>query len=316
MNKTFLAKTTIIAALTLWGGCSTKSSPTPTPSSKTVLSVAATIPPATFALREIGKEFVSVQNLLPPGQSPHTFEPTPHQIAQLQQAQLLFKIGIEFENAIIPRIQNLPKSPRIVDLREGITLEAIEEDEVEHHGEDEAIGDHDSPEHHHDHQGMDPHIWMSPLNMKQMGQTITRALSALDSAHATIYQQNYTAFAQRMDSLHTLLTTTLAPLRGDTIFVYHPAFGYLTRTYGITQKAIEIGGHEPSARQIGQLVKQARGHHIRVIFVQAQFPVKSAQALAEQIEGSVVTIDPLAEEYDSNLRSIAQTLVHSTGAAQ
>ena len=97
-------------------------------------------------------------------------------------------------------------------------------------------------------------------------------------------------------------------MKGRDLFVFHPAYGYFARQYGLTQVAVETGGRQPSARHLAELIDRARARDVRVIFVQPQFARHSARAVADAIGGAVVPLDPLAEDYLGNLEQMASTV--------
>jgi len=103
----------------------------------------------------------------------------------------------------------------------------------------------------------------------------------------------------------------MAPFEGQDLFVFHPAFGYFADEYGLTLVAVEIGGKEPSARELARLIDTARQHQVHTIFVQPQFSPKSAQAIAEQIDGVVVPIDPLPQDYLAQMRAMGERIRHA-----
>src|SRR6185295_11511366 len=84
--------------------------------------------------------------------------------------------------------------------------------------------------------------------------------------------------------------------------VYHPAWGYFAREYGLTQVAIEAGGREPSAARLIELVELARRERVRAIFVQRGFARKSADVLAGEIGGRVVVVDPMGYDWLAEMR--------------
>jgi zinc transport system substrate-binding protein len=86
--------------------------------------------------------------------------------------------------------------------------------------------------------------------------------------------------------------------------VFHPAWGYLARDYGIEQIAIQGEGKEPTSQQIAQLIEKARQDNITVIFVSPQFSQKSAEVINSEIGGKVVAVDPLAENYIENMKKV------------
>jgi zinc transport system substrate-binding protein len=104
------------------------------------------------------------------------------------------------------------------------------------------------------------------------------------------------------------LKKELEPLRGKTVFVYHPAFGYFLDEFGILQEAVETGGKEPTPRVLGQLIERARAEKVKVIFVQAQFPAESARTAAAAAGAELVSLDPLAADWLSNIRIMGEAL--------
>ena len=93
--------------------------------------------------------------------------------------------------------------------------------------------------------------------------------------------------------------------------VYHPVFGYFADRYGLKQLPVEVEGKEPSARQLSRLIERAKKENIRVIFVQKQFSTESAEVISRAIDGKVVTVDPLARDYVSNMRKIADVFAET-----
>ncbi len=264
-----------------------------------VLKVAVSILPQAYFVERVGGVRVDVQVLVGPGLSPHTFEPTPKQLTALADARVYFRVGIDFEQALVPRLAGLFPNLRIVDTRAGVPLRhfAAHEASCEHaehgHADEAAAG------------RPDPHIWLNPLLVKTQAQTICDTLCELDPAHADEYRRNLAAFHADLDRVHAQLAAALAPLKGRELFVFHPAFGYFTDAYGLRQVPVEIEGKEPTARQLQALVARARAANVKVIFVQPQFAKKAAQTVAEAIGGVVVPLDDLARDYLKNLEDIA-----------
>ena len=103
----------------------------------------------------------------------------------------------------------------------------------------------------------------------------------------------------------------LADVRNRTFMVYHPSFGYFARDYGLTMLPIEEEGKEPTPAGLASVISQARENDIKVIFASPQFNPQSAEVIAESIDGIVVFIDPLAENYIENLRNLTQKLIEA-----
>jgi zinc transport system substrate-binding protein len=282
------------------------------------LNVAVSIVPEKTFVEKIGGEHVSVQVLVGPSDSPHSFEPTARQLTELSQAAIYFRIGVGFEAGMLPRIEKMFPKMRIVDLRERVPLRDMSADGHDHdHGHDHGHAHDDAHDHGHDHDdghactnehGKDPHIWLSPRLVKVQAQTICTALIEADPAHAADYRANLEKFQAALEQVHDEIAKALKPLKGRNVYVFHPAFGYFLDEFGLRQVPVEVGGKEPSAKQLAQLIQRAKAENVRVIFVQPQFPKKSVQAVADAIGGAVVPIDPLAADYLENLRRIAQAI--------
>ena len=90
--------------------------------------------------------------------------------------------------------------------------------------------------------------------------------------------------------------------------VFHPAWGYFARDYGLEMVPIELGGTEPSAAELAALIAEARKEKIQVIFAQPEFSTRDAETIAQEIGGQVLLLDPLAPDWLENLRSVSQTL--------
>ena len=167
----------------------------------------------------------------------------------------------------------------------------------------------------HHHEGLDPHVWLSPLNLKIMAAEMARAMIASDPANKATYEKNLSETTRILDQVHQKIEQKLAPYQGASFYVFHPAFGYFAHTYHLQQQAIETGGKSPTPRQLSSLITQAKASKARVIFVQPQFDPRSAQAIANAIHGEVVPLDPLAEDVAANLEIMA-TKIQAAFTAQ
>jgi len=246
--------------------------------------------PQGFVAERIGGDLIDVHVLVGPGFSPATFDPSPHQMAHLHQAELLIRIGVPFEDRLLPRLQSTMAELLVVDGRSGIDLVAGDG----HHG--------------HSHGGKDPHFWLDPSLMKIHARTICSALCDLEPAGCSVFKSNTTALEHDLDVVDRRLAELLAPHAGKKVFAFHPAYGYLARRYKLQTVAAETEGKEPGPRHLTLLIEEAREAGVRTIFAQPQFTARTADALAESIGGTVVTLDPLAAAYLENLLHMGQAI--------
>jgi zinc transport system substrate-binding protein len=299
----------VIFVCLLAGGCKNSAS---TPKGPARLDVFVSITPEKFLVDRIGGDRVSVSVLVPPAREPHTYEPTGKQISNLGKSVVFFRTGVPFEEALIPRVKELfPKLP-IVDLRRGVTLLTMtEECEHEHEGEGEHAHEHEHAHESGDH--LDPHVWMSPAVMKIQATTVRDELVKLDPAGAKLYNANYDKLIADLTQTQQHIAKVLAPFKGKTFFVFHPAFGYLANEFGLTQEAVEVEGKSPTASQLQKLIDKARKENVRIIFVQPQFSKHAAESVAKSINGAVIPLDTLAEDYITNLNKVADEISKALG---
>lgn len=260
---------------------------------KKPLEVMVSILPQEYFVKRIGGSRIQVNALVQPGRSPATYAPTPKQMAALASAKVYFRIGVPFENVLIPKLIRSFPQLAIIDQRHNIDMLPAEK----------------SPnDHEHDHGDLDPHTWLDPMLALKQSIIIRDTLARFDPDGTAEYHENFTLLAQDLKQLDQQLKKTLKPFAGNSIYVFHPAYGYFCRAYGLRQKAIKPDGKEPGARYLARLIEEAKKDHIRVIFIQPQFSGKTAQTIAQSIGADVVALDPLAGDYLANMQSLARQL--------
>ncbi|HEY2291491.1 MAG TPA: zinc ABC transporter substrate-binding protein [Thermoanaerobaculia bacterium] len=258
--------------------------------------IAVSVPPQAYFVRRIGGEHVQVDVMIPPGYSHVDYPLTPRQVAALSRARLYVAVGhpaFEFERIqLAPVLRDLP-GLQVVDMSRGMRLIAGEgEGEEDEHG----------------HAAGDPHVWVAPETVAVAARNIAAALEGIDPAHAAEYRANLARFETEVASLDREIRARLADRQGDRFMVYHPTWGYFAREYGLRQVAIEAEGKEPSAQRLIQLIDRARQERIKVVFVQAGFPRKSAQVIAEAVGGRVLVADPQDPDWLGNLQRVSRDL--------
>jgi zinc transport system substrate-binding protein len=263
------------------------------------LDIYVSLPPHAGFVKKLGGDHVKVHLLAQGGQDPHSFEPTPRNVLSLARADIFFTTGLPVEKQLVNKIRNRQAGPAIIDITADIQQHGLIPESTSHH--------HPAHDEHHA-QGEDPHIWLSPPLLVPMAENIHQALVAADPKHKQTYDINLTKLIAAIDSLHGNIKQQLAPFKGNTFYVFHPAFGYFASTYGLRQKAVETGGKSPSPRQLAKLIRQAKADGVKIIFTQPQFDKSSAAAIARAIDGTVVTMDPLAQDILANLKKMAQAI--------
>ncbi|MBN1516777.1 zinc ABC transporter substrate-binding protein [Candidatus Sumerlaeota bacterium] len=319
MRRSTIAAWLIYSALTICALAQDQPPEKPIKPAHTRLQVSVSIPPQAQLVERIAGEYAQVNVIVQPGQGPHTYEPSPRQIMEICQSDLLFYIGgMPFESRLIGKLRDAAPDgagPRIVHVGQGAGGDA--EDAVQHEAHDHEVHQH-AEDHHHDETVEDPHIWLGPPQLKIIAENTAQALIDVDPAHAPQYRENLRALLDEIEALHAECQRDLAPFNGRRVYVYHPAFGCFLSAYGLQQEAVELEGRQPTPRRLLELTKQARRDGVKVIFVQPQFDPKSAEILARGIDGRIVALDPLARDVLGNLRrmsaAIRDAMIEAPGA--
>jgi zinc transport system substrate-binding protein len=277
----------LLLALSAAAGCTGAENETPDADTLTVI---VTIPPQAEFVEAVGGDRVRVVVMVPPGASPHTYEPTPGQLTEVNNAALYAKVGsgIEFERAWMEKIAGLNPGMQIVDCSEGVELIASGQGE-----------------------GTDPHIWTSPRNAKVMVENIRTGLCTVDPEYCDYYRQNAAAYEENLSALDREIEDSVAGMQNRQILVYHPAWAYFARDYNLTQIAIEEEGKEPTPQGIQHLITEAKEKNITVIFAEPEFSTRSAEVIADEIGGEVVLVSPLERDYIANMQRVAAAFAGS-----
>jgi zinc transport system substrate-binding protein len=265
-------------------------------------SLVVSLPPQAGIARALVGEGWTVRVALPAGVDHENFSPTPGQVRQLHEADIYWASGMGFERLLLPRLQATHTDLVVVAPAEGGHACG---------GHDHGHGDHHQC-HGHDGEG-DLHRWMNPALVREDAAALLAALVGIDPENRADYEARYAAFAERCGALEAELRAALRPYAGEAIYVYHAAYGHLAALGGLRQVALEREGREPSLRDLRELIEAARGDGVRVVYTQPQYRQSSAETLARAIDAEVVSLDPLAEDWEDNLRAIARRFAEELG---
>jgi len=266
------------------------------------IPIFVSIAPQRYFVQQIGQDLVDVRIMVEPGASPATYEPKPRQMVALARTKIYFAIGVAFEAAWLQKIAAASPGMKVVATDLGIEKLPMETRHHHHDDDDDETGHAAVP---HEQGRPDPHIWLAPTLVKMQARAILAALQEVDPAHQDIYQANYQRFTDAIDQLDGDLKAIFTGKRGMQFMVFHPAWEYFARAYGLRQVPIEIEGKAPKPADLHALIQQARKEKIGIIFVQPQFSDKSAKLLAREIGGQVAVANPLAEDWMANMRDMA-----------
>lgn len=261
-------------------------------SDKPVISVS--VLPQQYFIEQIAGNRVEVNVMVPSGASPATYEPTASQLAGLEKSLVYMRIGhIGFELSWMDKIKSVNPSMHISDLSEGIDL--IHENEDHHvHG--------------HNHGGVDPHIWMSPVNAKIIARNIYKELLIILPDEQERLTHRFRQLSLAIDSLNHAIFHMLEMTDNRSFMIYHPALSYFARDYNLSQFPLETGGKTPSPTHMKWMADLGKEKNISAILIQEQFNRLNAEALAREIGAEIIQINPLDPDWNSQMMYIAAKL--------
>ncbi len=247
------------------------------------IPVAVSILPQAYFVERLGGNRVDVKVMIPKGVSPEIYEPTAQQLIAFSRARMYVKVGGQ---------EAFP-----AEIKYGRML-------AESHGAVEVIGFSAKSSPIKD----DPHVWLSPAAVKELGREIHQALSRLDPVNKAYFTANYDAFRQDIERTEREIRKILAGKEGQSFLVYHPGWGYFAAAFGLKQLAIEEEGKAANAAHIKKIIELAKKKGINVIFVQKGFDTRSARSVAREIKGTLVEVDNLEKDWVNNLINFATIL--------
>ncbi|WP_461207216.1 metal ABC transporter solute-binding protein, Zn/Mn family [Clostridium sp. DL1XJH146] len=247
------------------------------------LQIAVSIVPEETFVKKIGGDLVDIVTIIPPGQSPANYAPSPLIMKQLEDSDLYFSIGVPAEEvSILPKIEQLAAGAKLVKLNE----------EVEKKYEDLFFSEN----------SRDPHIWMSPKRVMTMVDVIQEELSIIDPENSDFYAKRAESYKDELEDLDLEIKKSIVGLKEKTIIVYHPSFGYFADDYGLSMIALEEDGKEATPERLMEVIDLAKDRGIKSVFYQSEIDSKQSELVANEIGGKAIELEPLSSNYIENLR--------------
>lgn len=236
----------------------------------------ATIHPVAAILEEVVGDRAEVVRLLAPGASPHTYNPSPREVATVHGAEALFYVS----DALDGWAASIESGTQVA------LLDFV--------GESDRLrwlaGEHGS-----DHVDFNPHFWLDPLAVKNATWPLVERLSEIDPEGVSVYEENANRFVGELNAVHVQLTELLKGSEGRSMIVFHPSMDYFLQRYGIEVVGVieQTPGTEPSARDIAELAERAREADAVAVLSEPQLPEAPARIVAETAGLPVVEVDPV-----------------------
>ena len=235
--------------------------------------IGATIFPLYDIAREVAGPVADVVLILPPGASPHTFEPTPAAIRSLSDAGTLFVVGYGLDDWAV-RLARGAGVSRVVRVDVDVPLRRYP-------------GREPAP--------VDPHYWLSLRNGKAIARTVAAELVLLAPDRVAEIRDSLAAYLARLDAGDEQIRALLADLPSRRIATFHDAFGYFAAAYDLEVAAVfaPYPGREPGPRFVIEFQEKIRASQIRVVFSEPQLSIDAIRPLAHDLGVTLSVLDPL-----------------------
>ncbi len=243
------------------------------------INVVATTSIIGDVVQQIGGDDIHLTVLIPAGSDPHSFEPSPQQIAALSDADIVFVNGFDLEQTLLPILESSVSNDKIVAVSDGIEplVFNIQDEHADAGG-----------------QRYDPHTWMDPNNVIIWTQNIEDALSRVDPDHEDAYHQRAEDYREQLQALDEWIQAQITPLLPLKVVTDHKVFGYFARRYGIEQVGAIIPAYssmaQPSAQELAQLEDAIRKLGVKAVLVGNTVNPQLAKQVAEDTGVKLIPI--------------------------
>jgi len=315
------ARTSLALALVVAMGLLVSSCSSATNTSQANLKLVGNFYPITWLVERIAGDAADVTSLTPNGVEPHDLQLDAKSVALIQEANLVFYLGLEFQPEVEKAISQLADTSKAIDLLKspGVTLLDVKEEEDGHDHEEGEDHDHEGEEDvEHKHPlagGKDPHVWLDPANMTLMAKAISSELKKIAPDFTETFESNFSALEGELNGLDNDISSQLANCEIKTVVTSHAAFLYFTEKYGFEQLAIAgiSPEDEPDAKRLAGIADSAKDAKVKTVYFEEVLSPALAKTVAQEVGAelsflSALEFAPESGDYISQMRSNLQNL--------
>lgn len=272
--------------------------------------IVTSIAPIHSIVSQITEGVGEPQLLVSPDRSPHDFQLTPNELRSLLSADLVIWVGDGVEGF-------MSKVSRRINDDAKLAL-------VDHAGDLLPLRDHGHDHGDHDHGTADQHIWLSINKMQIVAQVIADRLIEIDPDNQAQYSKNVQALQSHLAELERSLQAQLGPVAGSPYVVFHDAYQYFEKSYGLNSIAAVMSPDRAGSSLARQFaLRKALGEqNVSCVFSEPQFSNQQIQRLVGS-NYQVVELDPLGanvapgpSHYQQTMQGLADSLVNCLGASK
>lgn len=234
--------------------------------------IAATIFPIYDITKNIAGDEIEVTLILPPGASPHTYEPTPSDIKSLTDVEVVYTIGYGFDNwaDLISESTNA----EIITLDSGIELKKAHDNERGN---------------------VDPHYWLTITNAQQIAMSITIDLSRRYPTNANAFAQNLAQYSQKLAATDEDIKTLLSQKQNKNLITMHDAWYYFADEYGqnIAGTFEPTAGREPTPQYLIELTNAIQSAGVTTLYSEPQLDNSPLESFIKDNKLTLKILDPI-----------------------
>ncbi len=249
------------------------------------LKIVTTIPDLKSIAEFIGGDRVDAFSIATGYQNPHFVDPKPSYILKLAKADMFITVGLDLEIGWVPPLLNSARNAKIQKGGEGyidasVNVPLLQTPSSVNRGEGDI------------HIYGNPHYWLDPKNGKIIAQNIYNALAHLDPEHQTQFQSNLKKFNETTDAKIKEWESTLNRFKNTKVIVYHNEWPYFEQRFGL--KIVDFlepkPGIPPTPSQLAKIINIMKRENIKIIINSPYFTAESADLVARNSGGKVVTL--------------------------
>ena len=272
------------------------------------LAVTVSIPPLKYFVEQIGGGNVDVTVMAAKGQDPHTYEPTASQMKGISGSELYFAIGVPFETQWLPKFRSMNPSLRVISLDVVDRIKGKPDLALRDTLPGKGRQQHNHGHYHHSLETDDPHVWMSPMNMRHAIPVIAEALGEKRPDLKESFSKRAEALQGDIVGLEAHIRELFAPLSRRTFLTFHQSWAYYAHDFTLREVSVELDGRQPGPKSMAMLMHFAKDNNITVIVADVMTSRSAVDAIARNINATVVIASPLEENWPDALMDFSQKL--------
>ena len=252
---------------------------------KDKLRVVTSLPDLKSIAEFIGGDKVDAFAIATGFQNPHFVDPKPSYILKLSKADMFVTVGLDLETGWVPPLLNSARNAAIliggagyVDASVNVSLLQVPSSINRGEGDIHIYGN--------------PHYWLDPAIGKVIARNIYDGLVRLDGGDEAYFKANLAAFNEKIDGKIKEWTTKMLPFKGTKIIAYHNEWVYFEHRFGL--QVVDFlepkPGIPPSPSQLAKVIGEMKRDNMKLIITSPYFTAESAELVARNVGGKVVTL--------------------------